>query len=578
MSPPPSSLRRGDYLVLAGYCVLLLAFPLVFNRALSTHETVHCVNIREMRADGDLVIPHYGGRPWLERPPLPFWLTLPLVEAFGDTAVVYRLAEVPVAVLCVLLVGWMGSVFYGRTVGLLSGLILATIREFTYYGTSPQCDLFLYGVITCVMACFVSLEFCRRSAIDEGGFLGRRPWALVGFFFFLGLTNLVKGLFFGDVMALLPVVGFLFLGSDRWSLLKRYMWLPGWLVFALTGAAWATAAYLRYPDIVELWKSDYMGRMNQGYMGEPPWYYLVELPWVLFPWTLAAGIGLVVTWPRVTGQGRTSERLLWLWALLPVAFLSIPQGKHHHYLLHTLTPWAILAAVGMVRVWAWLPAQAWLRRPVPALIVASATGIALVVTLNSKLHLPAWFLPTAVVGWPLVVLACWWIVAQPTLLKGSIALFALLIPAHWFGHAMQPLLADRYAGDLAFTERIKTDLSADVPLLVGEDFGALDPSWMLFYLRDRGEQLHNFSFLRDRRFRTAEVYVIARRALADRMKEYGRTELLFESARSRDEGGPEHRFGLYRLRFHERLARRDCDEVYISPMQATGRAPGPQVR
>ncbi|MFO0927522.1 MAG: hypothetical protein U0736_10850 [Gemmataceae bacterium] len=577
MSTPPPPLRRSDYLLLAGYTVLLLAFPLVFNRALSTHETVHCVNIREMRADGDLVIPHYGGRPWLERPPLPFWLTLPLVEAFGDAPAVYRLAEIPIAVLCVLLVGWMGSVFYGRAVGLLSGLVLATIREFTYYGTSPQCDLFLYGVVTCVMACFVYLEFCRRPADGEGGFVGRRSWALVGFFFFLGLTNLVKGLFFGDVMALLPVVGFLFLGSDRWSLLKRYVWLPGWLVFAATAAAWATAAYLRYPDIVELWKSDYVGRMNQGYMREPPWYYLIELPWVLFPWTLVIGAGLAVTWPRVTGQGRTPERLLWVWALLPVAFLSVPQGKHHHYLLHTLTPWAILGAVGAVRVWAWLPQQEWVRRPWPMLTIASVAGMAAVVALNGKFHLPAWFLPAALVGWPLVVFACWRIAAEPDLLKGSIALFAFLVPAHWFGHAMQPLLANRYTGDLAFIERLKSDLPADARLLVGEDIGPLDASWMLFYLRDRGEQLHNFTFLRDRRLQDAEVYVIARRMVADRLKEYGRPELVFESGRSRDEGGPEHRFGLYRVRFHDRLARRDGD-VYISPMQATGRAPGPELR
>src|SRR5262249_61538522 len=72
------SLRFRDLALLAACCAVLSAFPLLFDRTLSTHETVHCQNVREMRADGDWVIPHYGGRPWLERPPLPFWLTLPL--------------------------------------------------------------------------------------------------------------------------------------------------------------------------------------------------------------------------------------------------------------------------------------------------------------------------------------------------------------------------------------------------------------------------------------------------------------------------------------------------------------------
>lgn len=211
------------------------------------------------------------------------------------------------------------------------------------------------------------------------------------------------------------------------------------------------------------------------------------------------------------------------------------------------------------------------------LAAGSVPGVVALVVLNGKFTLPGWFLPTALVVWPLLVLAGWWTIAQPNLLKGCIALFALLLPAHWFGHAMQPLLANRYTGDHAFVERIKAELPADAPLLVGEDIGPLDASWMLFYLDGRGEQLHNFTFLRDSRHRGPEVYVIARKLIADRLLAYGDSQLVHESPRSRDEGGPEHRFGLYRLRFHHRLARHD-GTVYISPMQATGRAAGPELR
>src|SRR4051812_19078584 len=91
MSTPLLPLRRGDFLLLAAYCLALFGFAVLFNRTLTIHETVHCVNIREMRADGDWVIPHYGGRPWLERPPLPFWLTLPVVRLAGDVPAAYRL-------------------------------------------------------------------------------------------------------------------------------------------------------------------------------------------------------------------------------------------------------------------------------------------------------------------------------------------------------------------------------------------------------------------------------------------------------------------------------------------------------
>src|SRR3954453_19972718 len=115
------TLRLRDLPLLAACCPIPSAFPILFNRTLSTHETVHCQNVREMRADGDWVIPHYGGRVWLERPPLPFWLTVGLTHLLGDHEVSYRLASALVGLACVLLVGWVASLWYGRAVGLLSG-------------------------------------------------------------------------------------------------------------------------------------------------------------------------------------------------------------------------------------------------------------------------------------------------------------------------------------------------------------------------------------------------------------------------------------------------------------------------
>ena len=141
MSTLPQTLRRGDYLLLAGFCLLLFGFALGFGRTFSTHETIHCVNVREMIADGNWVIPHFGGRPWLERPPLPFWITVPIVRVLGDIPAAYRLAPMLAAIPCVLLVGWMASVWFGRAVGLLTGLALATVREFFRTHKYPEEDL-----------------------------------------------------------------------------------------------------------------------------------------------------------------------------------------------------------------------------------------------------------------------------------------------------------------------------------------------------------------------------------------------------------------------------------------------------
>src|SRR5262249_38055342 len=280
--------------------------------------TVHCQNAREMRADGDWLIPHYGGRPWVERPPLPFWITIGVVEVFGDTPLGYRSAAMLMAIPCVLMVGWMASVWFGRGIGLASGLILATMQEFTHYSAGPEADIFLCTIVTAAIALFVHLEFQRRPAdpSESRRWLAWRPWPVLAFFLVLGLTNLAKGLFFGTIFVLLPTVGYILLSWD-WQALRRYVWLWGWLAFLLVGALWHMAAYLRYPGILDFWHSDYLGRVNEGYMCEPFWYYFAQLPLVVFPWTIPAFFSLWLTQSAARGEKRSPERFLWCWAMMP---------------------------------------------------------------------------------------------------------------------------------------------------------------------------------------------------------------------------------------------------------------------
>lgn len=577
-TPVPQPLRRGDYLLLTVYGVLVFGFALWFDRTLTTHETVGCVNVREMRLDGDWVIPHYGGRPWLERPPLPFWITLPCLSVVGDVPLAYRLAPMLVAIPIVWLVAWLAGLWYGRNVGLLAGLAVATIREFSHYATGPECDVFLCGLVTAGLALFAHLEFGPRSDEDRTSLLGWRSWTLLGLFVVLGLANVVKGLFFGDLFILLPIAVFLLVGEKPWTHVRRYVWLPGWLAFAVTASAWATAAYWRYPDIVELWKSDYAGRVNQGYMREPFWYYFAHMPWLLFPWFLPALFGLGLTWRQALQQGRTPERFLWCWAFVPMLFFSVPQGKHHHYMLHLVAPWAVLAALGCHRLWQFLASLSWFHQPWPALATIAVPGEVALYFLGSRLGGPPWFLTAALVLWPVLILALWGVIVQPTPRRAAIALFALLVPAHWAGHAFHPLRDDRYADDRAFLDQVRAEVPPSAKLLVLDTMGPLDASWLLFYLEGRGELLHNATFLRDERLGTDEFFLVSRRGFLADVTRCATATPLFESRRSRDEGalGPNGRFGLYRVRLHEGLVKHR-GPVYVSPMQATGRSPGPEL-
>src|SRR5438132_13163473 len=125
-----SSLRSSDYGILAAFCLVLFGFALVDGRTLTTHETVHCQNTREMRSDGDWIIPHYGGRPWLERPPLPFWITASFVAVLGDADGVYLLTTPLLGTGIVLTVAWTACRWIARPAALLAGGLLASTDAF----------------------------------------------------------------------------------------------------------------------------------------------------------------------------------------------------------------------------------------------------------------------------------------------------------------------------------------------------------------------------------------------------------------------------------------------------------------
>ncbi len=444
MSELPARLGWKDYAILSLFCLVLFSFPLFNDRVLTTHETVHCQNVREMMQGGDWIIPHYGGRVWMERPPLPFWITAACVEVFGDNPAAYRLAPLLMGWWCVLLVSWLGSVWYGRGLGLASGLILATMREFTHYSTGPEADMFLCAIVTSALALFVYLEFCRRPAEKESvRFVGTRPWPVLAFFLVLGLTNLAKGLFFGTVFVCLPVAAFLVWNQDL-RVLRRYLWLPGWLAYLAVGFAWALAAYLQYPGALDFWKNDYGSRVNQGYMQEPFYYYFAQWPYVVFPWPLLIIVGFVESRRAATQTKGSPQRFLWCWALVPILFFSIPQGKHHHYLLQTMAPWAVLGAVGAARFWSLMTGgQSWVQRPWAGTLLLGLPISVAVIILRAKIPGPLWLLPTLVILISVAATVLWWAFVQKSYLRDE-----HYLPAHGRHSLGDVRIADGVMGPL----------------------------------------------------------------------------------------------------------------------------------
>src|ERR1019366_9382957 len=107
-------------------------------------------------------------------------------------------------------------------------------------------------------------------------------------------------------------------------------------------------------------------------------YYAPALAVAMLPWTPACLIGLLATAGKTflrkpqtpdappDSTRQRALRLIWCWAMAPLILFSIPKGKHHHYLIPFLAPWAILAAFGVVEIGKWImsrPGPRFLRSP-----------------------------------------------------------------------------------------------------------------------------------------------------------------------------------------------------------------------
>jgi 4-amino-4-deoxy-L-arabinose transferase-like glycosyltransferase len=575
-SSQAQGLRPVDYLLVGAFCLALFGTSLVGGRVLTGHESVGAQTAREMFATHDWLIPRCGGFPWLERPPLPQWITVAIATPFGrcDRDWIVRLGPILMGLLITVLVARMAAGWYGRALGVLSGLTLASMWEFWVFATDPEADMFLCAIVTAAIAAFVHLEFVRKPSDADTAFFGGRPWPVLAFFVLWGTTNLAKGLIFGTVMVAVPVVGWLAVNLDLRAV-RRYIWLWGWVAFAAVALAWPLVIYQQYPDILDLWQSDYTGRLNRGYIGEPAWYYAATLPYVMLPWTIPALVGLYLTGRKAIGQRHTPERFLWTWALLTPAVFSIPDGKHHHYLLPCLAPWAVLAALGSIRIWQWIRQwPAWLQNPYVGVATLGLAGDLALWLLGGRIPGPSWLVPVLLVAWPLSIFAMCWSLAQRDGRVAAGTFFTILAVLYGAGYVYQTQYFDTYRDDSDFLAEVRR-MTPDRPLYVNfDELYPLETFHLLFYSDDHTVLLHNLTFLLDQRIRQPEVYVLCRRWEGAYLASLGRAEVILESKHTRGERSPADRRALFRLRFRANLARVPAD-VRLSPMQATHRTPGP---
>jgi 4-amino-4-deoxy-L-arabinose transferase-like glycosyltransferase len=340
---------------------------------LTYHEAFVAQGAREILDSGNWGYPTIGGLPWLEKPPLPWWLVAALGRcAGGVNETVARLPSAVAAMGLILGVAMLAARHYGPGIGLLAGAVQASTAWTVMRGRLAEADVLLACLVTWAIVAFdrILASAAAPSVGSSSDSAGRwRLWRWV-FLVLLGVTALVKGIGFGAVLILSVVAGMLLWQRDLVTL--RRLRLPaGWVLAAAIALSWPLFMVARHGyGALSLWTMHVSDRLirHQGpgpFAGEPWWEYVPGLLAQALPWTPLALAGAWWSLGRAVKRGEDNkcsvsaqvptivvagDRLLWVWAVVPLGLLALAPVKNAHYAISAQIPWSIWAALALSRL------------------------------------------------------------------------------------------------------------------------------------------------------------------------------------------------------------------------------------
>ncbi len=331
-SPAPTHVHLGRFLLVALLPAILL-YPVRGFHLLEPDEGRYAQVGKELLDRQAWVVPTLQGEPYLDKPPLFYWLVKLSYQAFGVTEAAARLVPAVCVHLTILAVYLIGRRSVGEKAAFWAALLLTVSPG--YLGVARL--LLLDGLLT---LCVTTSVLCGYEAVRTGR-LKWGWWLLAAVA--SGLGFLTKGPI-SEVLLFPPLVAIGWLGGTT----ARVGW-RGCAAFAAVVVAvnlpWYVAMYRQRPEFVFhfFWEHNVMRFVKPFDHLQPIWYYVPVLIGGFLPGVLVAGPYLrsllftpsqPLRVPTATPAGG-----FWLLAgLWCVAFFSASGSKLPTYILPAFPP------------------------------------------------------------------------------------------------------------------------------------------------------------------------------------------------------------------------------------------------
>ena len=345
---------------------------------LDNNEGLYAEIPREMLASHDWrmwIIPHLNGLPYMEKPPLLYWLTALSFSLFGESEWSARAVPALSSLACVALLLWFGRAQRKPQAGRLAALMFASGIGVAAMSRVLMFDMLLTAMLTAAL-------MCAYRYMTEGALRWVR-WTYA----FLALALLAKG-FVALVLFGMVVVIFM-LGNVRSPagfLRDCVKWFEPWglLIFCAIAVPWHVAATLTEPIFAWFYFINehvlrFLGRREpHDYYAGAWWYYLPRMAIYLFPWSFLLPCLLMGSRRESDSDGARLRRFLLLAWLVPLVFFSTSSAKANYYLVAVM-PFAAFHLASAFEERDFGGALGDFVRALPGLLIAALAGVAWVV-------------------------------------------------------------------------------------------------------------------------------------------------------------------------------------------------------
>jgi 4-amino-4-deoxy-L-arabinose transferase-like glycosyltransferase len=287
---------------------------------------------REMLVLRDFIVPHLNYVPYIEKPPLLYWLSALAMRAFGVNEFAARFVNAAAACVGVAAVYLFARRAIDSRHAFWSAIILSTSALYALMAQVLTTDMLLTATIT--IALFTFFLHWR-----EGG-----GWCWV-MYVAIALAILTKG----PIGLVVPLVaGAIFLVSERdWRHAPgRFRVVPGLCLTAVIVAPWFVAVAIRQPDFLDFYfVGEHLRRFFQSSYshGQPIYYYAPVIIAGTLPWSVLVPFA---PWRSLTPD--PVRRFCLISAATIFVVFSCAGAKLIPYILPAMPPLAIVVASGLL--------------------------------------------------------------------------------------------------------------------------------------------------------------------------------------------------------------------------------------